>query len=165
MSFVLRDGVVKADMPSDIKSLLNVRDGIPVSRAEGNFSLGGGVVQVQKIEADSSLATAQGKGQVNLLKETLVVTLDVQPGGVPPSIPLVIDGSLKNPSFNWHASRMLEDTARQIIEDPVGSIGRAIDIREDLKSGGKAAEENIKGLGKEIEGVGKELEGLFRRKK
>ena len=165
MSFALRDGFVKAEMPSDIKSLLNVRDGIPVSRAEGNFSLGGGVVQVQKIEADSSLATAQGKGQVNLLNETLVITLDVQPGGVPPSIPLVIDGSLKNPSFNWHASRMLEDTARQIIEDPVGSIGRAIDIRDDLKGGGKAAEENIKSLGKEIEGVGKELEGLFRRKK
>lgn len=164
MSFLLRDSFVKADMPSDIKSLLNIRDGIPVSKAEGNFSLGGGMVDVQKIEADSSLATAQGKGKVDLLKETLVITLDVKPGGVPPSIPLVIDGSLKNPSFNWHASRMLEDTARQIIEDPVGSIGRAIDIREDLQSGGKAAEENIKSLGKEIEGVGKELEGLFRRK-
>ncbi len=142
-----------------------MRDGIPVRKGEGVFAIQRGLVTIQKLDVDSPLATAQGKGQVHLVHETLNIMMDVQPGGIPPSIPLIIDGTFAKPSFNWHASRMLEDTAREIINDPVGSVGRVLDVRDELKAGGKVARENIKDVGKELESVGKGIEGLFKRKK
>lgn len=165
LSCLVQDALVKADFSEEIKRLLQVRDGIPVRKGEGVFAIQRGLVTIQKLDVDSPLATAQGKGQVHLVHETLNIMMDVQPGGIPPSLPLIIDGTFAKPAFNWHASRMLEDTAREIINDPVGSVGRVLDVRDELKAGGKVARENIKDVGKELESVGKGIEGLFKRKK
>ena len=129
-------------LPLEVTKALKLPDGLRIDKASSSFAIQSGVARTQDILVDSSLVTAKGKGFINLPAENLDLRVDVLPGGVPPVIPLIIDGSLYAPAVNLSARGLLEKTAKGIIESP----------------------QDAAKLLKQPKSIGKELKGILKRK-
>ena len=143
-AFTLTKGYV-ADisfLPLEVTKALKLPDGLRIDKASSSFAIQSGVARTQDILVDSSLVTAKGKGFINLVAENLDLRVDVLPGGAPPVIPLIIDGSLYAPAVNLSARGLLEKTAKGIIESPQDAVK----------------------LLKQPKSIGKELKGILKRK-
>jgi len=126
-------------LPKEVTRAVNLPDGLRIDRASASFALKKGVAQTNDILVSSSLVTARGAGYINIPAENLELRIDVLPGGIPPAIPLIVDGSMYSPSVDLSARGLLENTARGIVETPKDAV--------------KILEKAPKSIGKEIKGI------------